>query len=253
MTLDTEFVEVGGHPARLLDRGDGPVVVVLHGWGGRLESMHPIIGCLENFRVLALDLPGFGESPLPSGTWGTADYAQFVADVLEERDVRSAHFIGHSFGAKTSLYIAATHDHLVDKLVVAGSSGLSSPPSMKVRAKRLVSRTARVAGGLGPPGRRVKEWVYDRIASQDYKDAGPLRSIMVKVVNEDISHLLPRVKAAALLVWGTEDDAVPLRHARRMEELIPDAGLVTFEGAGHFAYLDDPVRFCRIVRHFFSS
>ncbi|MDQ3985750.1 MAG: alpha/beta hydrolase [Actinomycetota bacterium] len=253
MTLDTEFVEIGGHPARLLDRGEGPPVVVLHGWGGRVESMHPVIECLSDYRVVGLDLPGFGDSPVPAGAWGTADYAQFVADVLEDRGVRGAYFVGHSFGAKISLYIAATHDFLVRRLVVVGSSGLTSAPSLRVRAKRVASRTARLAGGLGPPGRRLKDWVYERIASRDYKDAGPMRSIMVKVVNEDISHLLPRIKAATLLVWGTEDDAVPLRHARRMEELIPDAGLVTFEGAGHFAYLDDPARFCRVMRHFFPS
>ena len=77
-----------------------------------------------------------------------------------------------------------------------------------------------------------------------------MRPILVKVVNEDIGHLLSNIAAPTLLVWGSEDDAAPLAHGRRMEELIPDAGLVTFEGAGHFAYLDQPDRFCTIVRHF---
>ena len=89
---------------------------------------------------------------------------------------------------------------------------------------------------------RLRTAIYDRIASQDYKEAGDLRPILVKVVNEDIGHLLPNVAAPTLLVWGTEDDAAPLAHGRRMEQLIPDAGLVTFEGAGHFAYLDQPDR-----------
>jgi pimeloyl-ACP methyl ester carboxylesterase len=75
----------------------------------------------------------------------------------------------------------------------------------------------------------------------------------VKVVNEDIAHLLGRVRVPTLLVWGSEDDAVPVAHARRMERLIPDAGLVVFEGAGHFAYLDHADRFCRIAKHFFGG
>jgi pimeloyl-ACP methyl ester carboxylesterase len=95
--------------------------------------------------------------------------------------------------------------------------------------------------------------VYDRIASADYKDAGPLRPIFVKVVNEDLTNLLGRVRASTLLVWGTEDDAVPLSHARKMEASIPDAGLVLFEGAGHFAYLDERGRFCRVLRHFLGA
>jgi pimeloyl-ACP methyl ester carboxylesterase len=50
-----------------------------------------------------------------------------------------------------------------------------------------------------------------------------------------------------------QEDAVPVEHGRRMAKLIPDAGLVLFEGAGHFAYLDDPDRFCRVVRHFLGA
>ena len=254
ITPEETIVEVGGQKARVIERGGGNPVVVLHGWGGRIESMTPVIDCLApSFRVIAIDLPGFGESPLPAGVWGTPDYATFVRDVLAQRGVSRAHFVGHSYGAKTSLYLAATVPALVDKLVLQGSSGLRTPPSLKARLKRGVSRTARVAGKLGTPGQRVRNALYRRIQSQDYRDAGDLRPILVKVVNEDLSSLLPRVKASTLLVWGSEDDAVPVQHARTMEQKIPDAGLVVFEGAGHFAYLDDRDRFCVIVRHFLGA
>jgi len=254
MTPEETIVEVGGQKARVLERGSGAPVVVLHGWGGRIESMRPVIDCLaSSFRVIALDLPGFGESPLPTGVWGTPDYATFVRDVLSERGVAHAHFVGHSYGAKTSLYLAATVPSLVDKLVLQGSSGLRTPPSLKARMKRGVSKSARIAGKVGDPGRRVRDALYKRIQSADYRDAGELRPTLVKVVNEDLASLLPRVKASTLLVWGSDDDAVPLRHAQTMEKNIPDAGLVVFEGAGHFAYLDDPDRFCVVVRHFLGA
>ncbi len=247
------LLEIAGHRARVLEKGDGPPVVVLHGWGGRIESMWPVVECLaSSWRVVAVDLPGFGESPVPAGIWGTADYAHFVGDLLGELGIGQAHFVGHSFGAKTSLYIAASQASLVDRMVLVGSSGITAAPTMKVRVKRALSKGARVAGKLGPPGEKVRAAVYGRIASQDYKDAGPMRPTMVKVVNEDLTHFLPRIQASTLLVWGSEDDAVPVAHARRMESLIRDAGLVVFEGAGHFAYLDQPDRFCRIVRHFFK-
>ncbi|MDQ4125311.1 MAG: alpha/beta hydrolase, partial [Actinomycetota bacterium] len=118
--------------------------------------------------------------------------------------------------------------------------------------KRALSRGGRVAGRLGPPGRALRDALYRRIASEDYRNAGPLRSTFVKVVNEDLTDLLPKVGVPTLLVWGTNDDAVPVAHAQTMERHIPDAGLVLFEAAGHFAYLDEPDRFCRIVRHFLS-
>ncbi|MGH2807212.1 MAG: alpha/beta fold hydrolase, partial [Actinomycetota bacterium] len=81
----------------------------------------------------------------------------------------------------------------------------------------------------------------------------PMRPILVKVVNEDYETLLPRVSSSTLLIWGSEDDAAPLTHGQKMEKLIGDAGLVVFEGAGHFAYLDDSDRFCRIARVFFGG
>jgi pimeloyl-ACP methyl ester carboxylesterase len=247
-------IEVAGHPTRLYDSGQGPPVVVLHGWGGRIESMTPPIACLEpKHRVVAVDLPGFGESPAPSGAWGTSDYARFVSTLLNDLDIERASFVGHSYGAKTSLYLAATEPNLVDKLVLVGSSGLRTPPSFQARLKRTVSKGARFAGKAGAPGRKVRDTVYERIASNDYKDAGELRPTLVKVVNEDLTPLLSRIGASTLLVWGTKDDAVPVSHARTMERLIPDAGLVLFEGAGHFAYLDEQGRFCAIVRNFFGD
>jgi pimeloyl-ACP methyl ester carboxylesterase len=246
-------VEVRGQRTRVVELGSGEPVVVLHGWGGRIESMAPVVQCLAaSRRVLALDLPGFGESPAPEGAWGTGDYASFVRDVLSEAGVADADFVGHSFGAKTSIYLAATSS-AVRSLVLAGSSGLRTPPSFKARVKRGVSRAGRGARRLGPPGRALSAALYRRIASEDYRNAGPLRPTFVKVVNEDLTELLPKVAVPTLLVWGTEDDAAPVAHGRTMERLIPDAGLVLFEGAGHFAYLDEPDRFCRVVRHFLGA
>ncbi|MGI8773413.1 MAG: alpha/beta fold hydrolase [Actinomycetota bacterium] len=250
----TRMIDVSGQRARLYDSGSGDPVVVLHGWGGRIESMAPVLaGLTSSFRVVALDLPGFGESPTPDGVWGTPDYASFVLEALTDAGIERAHFVGHSFGAKISLYLAATHPDLVDRMVLQGSSGLRTPPSMRARVKRMVSKSARHLERFGAPGKKLRAMVYDRIASEDYKNAGPIRPILVRVVNENLEAILPNIKASTLLVWGTSDDAVPVGHAKTMERLIPDAGLVLFEGAGHFAYLDESERFIRVVRHFLGA
>ena len=249
-----QLIEVNGQKARVLDEGQGDPIVVMHGWGGRIESMTPVLRCLSGSnRVVALDLPGFGDSPLPRGAWGTPDYAVYVHDLLSSLGITKAHFVGHSFGAKVSFFLATVYPDLVDKLVLVGSPGLRTPPSLAARTKRAVGRAGRVAGKLGPPGRSLRDAIYRRVASTDYREAGELRPILVKVVNEDFRSVLPRVKAPTLLVWGSNDDAAPLAHGQEMEKLIPDAGLVVFEGAGHFAYLDEPDRFCRVIKHFFGS
>jgi pimeloyl-ACP methyl ester carboxylesterase len=80
-----------------------------------------------------------------------------------------------------------------------------------------------------------------------------MRGTLVRVVNEDWRHLLPRIQAPTLLIWGELDDATPVADGQIMERLIPDAGLVVFPGAGHFAYADDVDRFARVVGHFLTS
>jgi pimeloyl-ACP methyl ester carboxylesterase len=75
----------------------------------------------------------------------------------------------------------------------------------------------------------------------------------VRVVNEDLRPRLPRIQAPTLLVWGSNDDATPVADARIMEKEIPDAGLVVFEGAGHYSYLERPAEFCRIATTFLMS
>jgi pimeloyl-ACP methyl ester carboxylesterase len=251
MSSSSFFLAPEGRRTRVLDSGVGQPVVVLHGWGGRIESMTPVLTCLAPaFRIVAIDLPGFGESAIPPPEWGTSDYAVHVCEILDELEVDRAHFVGHSFGARTSMYIAATEPSYADRLILQAPSGLRSPPTMKGRLKNAVSKGGRLAGRLGPAGRRLKQSIYQSVASQDYQEAGSLRPVLVRVVNEDLSGTLPAVESSTLLIWGSEDDAVPVAHGRRMEKLIPDAGLIIFEGAGHFAYLEEPDRFCRITRHF---
>jgi pimeloyl-ACP methyl ester carboxylesterase len=245
--------EIAGRRVRVYESGEGPPVIVLHGWGGKIESMAPILQCLQGFRTIAIDLPGFGESPQPDEVWGTPEYAGFVRDLMDAMNVERATFVGHSYGAKTSLYLAATTPDAVEKLVLVSSSGLRTPPSLQARVKRGLSKTAKVAGRLGEPGQKLRGAIHKRIASKDYQDAGPLRPILVRVVNEDLKGLLPKVRASTLLVWGSEDDSVPMSHARTMEANIPDAGLVVFEGAGHFPYLDDSPRFCRVLQSFLGA
>ena len=72
----------------------------------------------------------------------------------------------------------------------------------------------------------------------------------MKLVNADLRSFMPAIKAPTLLVWGSQDTDTPLSDAHLMESLIPDAGLVVLEGAGHFSYIDQPTRFARIVSHF---
>lgn len=86
---------------------------------------------------------------------------------------------------------------------------------------------------------KIREKVLGKFGSRDYKDSPEvLRKTMSTILNEDLTSLLPNIKVPTLLIWGEEDTATPMRDAKIMEKNIPDAGLVSYKGAGHFSYID---------------
>ncbi len=105
--------------------------------------------------------------------------------------------------------------------------------------------------GKLPPFKKALEQRLQNAGSADYRALSKLmKQTFIKVVNEDLTPLLKNINESALLVWGSEDSETPLYMAKTMERLIPDAGLVVFNGAGHFSYLDEFHRFMAVLKSF---
>jgi pimeloyl-ACP methyl ester carboxylesterase len=207
---------------------------------------------------VALDLPGFGQTPLPRRPWGTFEYGDCVASLLRRSGLPACTLVGHSFGGRVAIAVAARSPELVGKLVLVDSAGIvpRRSPSYYVRVSMVkLARTVLSLPGLGRLRPRVMAALHRRVGSSDYRAlVDPIqRAIFVRVVNEDVRHLLPRVPVPTLLIWGDQDRETPLADGRLMERLIPDAGLVVFEGAGHFSYLERLDQFCRVLAHFAGS
>jgi pimeloyl-ACP methyl ester carboxylesterase len=234
--------------------GDLPVLV-LHGWGAHLEAVEPIVAALEGeTRVIALDLPGFGESDPPPEPWDADDYMRFVLRFLDELEVERVHVVGHSNGGRVGICMAAEHPERVGRLLLCDSAGLPPKRGMKYRAKVGVAKAGKVAGRMGAPGQKVQDRLRARVASSDYLNASEaMRDTFRRLIGQDLSDRLPRIRATTLLVWGDEDDDTPLWMAHRMQELIPDAGLAVFEGAGHYSYADEPAKFGSVARLFLAE
>lgn len=93
-----------------------------------------------------------------------------------------------------------------------------------------------------------------KAGSADYRNSSPMmRAVMSRCVNEDLKHVMPSIKAPVLLIWGENDTATPLSDAKTMERLIPDAGLVSFPGCGHYSFLDNPVGFKAVILEFLKK
>jgi pimeloyl-ACP methyl ester carboxylesterase len=246
------YLEIDGVRMRYRQQGEGPPVLLLHGWGGAIESWGPVYDDLQRaYTAYAVDLPGFGASSLPPTPWGSADYSQWLLHVMARLQLDKPHIIGHSFGGQVAIRLASTHPKRIRKLVLVCSAGIRRRRTFAAQLKRSAARLGRwVAVYGGPVGDRVRDVIYRRVQSPDYANAGPLRPTLVKVVNEDVSNLLPRIQSPTLVVWGEHDGDVPLASARVMERLIPQVHLVVLENAGHFPYLDQFERFRLIVRRF---
>jgi pimeloyl-ACP methyl ester carboxylesterase len=246
------YVDIDGLTVRYQRRGQGPPILLLHGWGGSIESLAPVVNDLQrSYSVSAFDLPGFGHSSLPPVPWGSAEYAHLTLRVMDHCKLERPHLLGHSFGGQVSLRLAATHAERVGKLVLVCSAGIRLRPTFVARMKRLAARAGRwLAAYGGQAGEKARQVIYRRIQSRDYASAGPLRPTLVKVVNEDLRGLLPQITSPTLLMWGAHDRDVPLAAAHVMERFIPGAQLVVLENAGHFPYLDQFDRFRLIVGRF---
>jgi pimeloyl-ACP methyl ester carboxylesterase len=256
---DSQAARIGAQQVRYVRRkradpaaGDLPIVV-LHGWGAHIESVAPILAALDGAsEVIALDLPGFGESEPPPEAWGSAEYARFVSEFLDHLGVPRSHFVGHSHGGRVAIVLAAEEPGRVERLLLVDSAGIRPKRGLRYHRRVAVAKLGRAAARVGgAPGRHLQERMRARVASRDYLEASEsMRGTFRTVIAEDLSDLLPRIAASTLLVWGERDDDTPLWMGRRMEELIPDAGLVVLDGAGHYSYADAPGQFAAVARRF---
>ena len=249
--------DIGGVNANYRMRGEGPWLLLLHGWGADLRCFDRIFQEFSSsFKVVALDFPGFGLSGDPPGEWGVADYARFVTEFMDKLGIDRAFLLGHSFGGRVSIKLASDPAAAgrIEKLVLTGSAGLRRKTAFTRRMRNLIHALLRGAFRLSGMGRffpALKERMGRRFASRDYLAATPLmRKCLVKVVREDLAEALPRITAPTLLVWGAEDAETPLADGRRMNSLIPGSRLEVLEGAGHFAFLNRPERFGELLKGF---
>ena len=249
-------LDIQGISARCRTVGSGPEVLVLHGWGASIEAVGSIVTALAPIcTVHAVDLPGFGDSALPPGPWGVEDYSGWTRALLAALGLEQVSIVAHSHGGRIAIHLAAHHPELVDKLVLVDAAGVRAPRTFRWYRRVAMAKLAKhVLNRLGSPGRTLSGRLVGRTASGDYSaTAEALRPTFNRLVSVDLTPVMPQVRASTLLIWGENDEDTPLRDGETMQRLIPDAGLVVFEGAGHFAYADQPQRFARIARHFLGG
>ncbi len=211
---------------------DGQPIIYLHGWGQNIAMMEPIAKPFEEtHRLIILDLPGFGISDEPETAWTLDEYVDMLHELLKKLNIDKPNLIGHSFGGKISLLYASKYE--VNKLIL-----LASPYKVKIKKPSLKVRILKKAATLPGVG-KIAEQMKKHIGSTDYKNASPImREILVKHVNTDLTEAAKKIKCPTFIIWGTNDEAVPVEDAYELEKLIKDSGLTIYDGCTHYAYLE---------------
>lgn len=252
-------VEINGtQVAYTVEPGNGPVVVLMHGWGctrSTLASVQTVVQQCGN-PLINIDFPGFGQSAEPPEVWGVEQYAGMLEALLAHEGVGDdVILLGHSFGGRVGILYASRNS--VEKLILVDAAGVKPRRGLKYYCKvygfKLARRFWQLA--LGPDKAQLRiDAARAKRASADYLNASVrMRQILSRVVNEDLCGVMPLIKAPTLLIWGENDTATPMADARKMERLIPGAGLVSFPGCGHYSFLDNPVQFSAVLRSFLKS
>jgi len=208
-------------------------VLFLHGWGASSESFAPVRQFFsDNYDCIFID---FDCDPKTVATLD--NYVEFVEEALVRESVTHCHIVGHSFGARVAVLLALQNPYMIKKLVLTGAAGLR--PRFKLSTWARIKMYKAFGIGKGSP---------------DYKKLSLTGKATFKnVIRRDLSYEVQNVKNETLLIFGTKDRATPPYMARRWKRLQKSATLKMYDGAGHYAFIDDPGRFLMDAHRFLGG
>jgi pimeloyl-ACP methyl ester carboxylesterase/predicted acylesterase/phospholipase RssA len=270
--LETRFVTVGDHRLRYVRTGSGPAIVLIHGFASSLYTWKDVIPLLApDHEVLALDLPGFGESDQPHDLT-FEDLPRAVVGLMDRLDVERAALVGNSMGGGTAALVAARRPERVSALVLVDSAGFRRAASEHPGVIRLVRsslgplvahlpvRRPFVEGALRQvfvddtlvTDERVAEYLAPLLRSGAFPSIRSLLSSFA--AHPDVlGEALAEIEAPTLVIWGREDAWIPLDYADRFVEAIPGARKVVFDGCGHMPQAERPDETGRRLREFLAA
>lgn len=223
------------------------VVLLLHGWGGSLNSFRGLENFLKEngYSVINLDFPGFGNSDLPREDFALEDYKKIVVEMLEFLELDKVSIVAHSFGGRVALLLASSTT-FVDKLVLVDSAGIKPKFSLNKFFKQKRYNFLKFLAKKGIIKRDLSKF-----GSEDYRALpNQMKPVFVRIISQDLTNCLDKIKCPTLIIWGEKDSSTPLYMAKKMHKKIADSGLVVFKNAGHFSYLDYHNDFLIIVEYF---
>jgi len=267
-------VRLPGAEVAYVEIGEGLPIVFVHGisgsWQNWLENL-PYFG--RRHRAIALDLPGFGASPMPSWTIDMHAYGRLLHDFCEKLGVAGGALVGNSMGGLVAAEAVLSAPERFDRLALVSAAGFINTwlphqrgratsgawdafgPGFGRLAREVVSRRRSRYLMFRPfmrhPGRLRKELLWEQMSSG--LPAPGFGDALDAVIEYDARDRLPEIEIPVLIVWGTDDWVIPSVAAHSYKRRIPHAELAIFERTGHVPQLERPIRFNRVLEEFLAE
>lgn len=267
----SSFLEVAGLRLHLRDTGprDAPAILFLHGFGSSLHTWEDVAaGLQDRFRVLRMDLPGFGlTGPDPSGDYTDARAHAVIAALLDHLGLARVHLVGSSMGGRIAWSFAAAQPARVGRLVLMAPDGFASPgldynrpPRVPLLMQALPYTLPRfmVRGGMAPAyadPAALTDALVERYHAM-LVAPGVRRAILDRMAQHILvppEPLLARIQAPTLLLWGAQDRMVPVTNAEDYLRVMPDARRLVLEGVGHVPMEEAPAEVVRALLDFLPA
>lgn len=249
-------IDISGLKVNYKISGEGPVILILHGWGGSSDSWIRVLKlvAMAGFKVIVPDFPGFGKSITPPEPWGIEDYTNLISKFTKDLGLENIFLLGHSFGGRITVKFSTTYPEKIKKIILCDSAGIRPKSDLKAMIIFLMAKIGNTIFSPGPLV-RMKDWArnifYVFLRHKDYvKAEGTMRETIKKVFEQDLLPELPKIKIKTLIVWGAEDKMVPLRYGRVFKEKIENSEMEILPKVGHSPHLECPEKLAGIIINF---
>jgi len=257
--MKEEKILINGLQMNYKIAGVGPVILVLHGWGGSSDSWIRVQESLasKGYEVIIPDFPGFGKSKPPSEAWSVSEYVNWLNNFVSSQGLEKFFLIGHSFGGRVAIKFVIKHPEKVETLILCGSAGIKPESGFKTK---IIFFLSRIGNAIFTPKHllRFKDGArntfYSFLRNKDYVKAnGTMKETIKKVLAEDLLPDLSKIKTKTLIIWGKLDRMVPVKYAYIFKEKIQNSELKILPKSGHSPHLEEPGKLTEIVINFLAN
>jgi pimeloyl-ACP methyl ester carboxylesterase len=275
---EMKFLDLHGDRVAYRDEGSGEVLLLIHGMAGSSDAWRELIPRLaKNYRVVAPDLLGHGQSTKPRGDYSLGAFAVWLRDLLDELGIARATIVGHSLGGGVAMQFIYQHPDYCERVILISSGGLgpdvgwilrllSAPgaefilpiiaPTPVLKVGNKIGSWFTSAGMRAPRASEI--WrAYSSFSDRPTRDAflRTLRSVVdyrgqaVSALNR----LHVRSELPTLAIWGEDDEIIPVEHGYAAQAARPGSRLEVLPGVGHFAHVEAPNEVADIIDDFMKT